>query len=246
MANIKIGIVEDELLIAHGIMQTLVSLGYETTEPAINYTEALGMIVSEQPDILLLDIQLKGHKDGIDLARTVKEQFHIPFIFLTANADAATVGRAKDVNPYAYLVKPFGKDELYAAIEVCLHNFASQEQPQEPENKEYVVKDSLFIKQGQKYQKVRASEIVYVESSDVYVNIHTRNAKYLVRNSIQNFIATLHAKNLLRVHKSYAVNVELIETISMESITINGAEIPVGRSYRDVISVFLNANTGAV
>ena len=90
MANVKVGVVEDEMLIAHGIVQALTALGYESTEPAISYTEALGMIVDERPDILLLDIQLKGHKDGIDLARRVKEEFNIPFIFLTANADAGS------------------------------------------------------------------------------------------------------------------------------------------------------------
>ena len=109
MSKIKIGIVEDEMLIALGISEALKELGYDVTEVANSYTEALEMIVNEKPDILLLDIQLSGHKDGIDLAWKIKNDFQIPFIFLTANADLATVERAKNVSPQAYLIKPFRK-----------------------------------------------------------------------------------------------------------------------------------------
>src|SRR4051812_22124930 len=103
MANIKVGIVEDEMIIAEGIVQALEQLGYEPTEPATSYTDALEMIEAERPDILLVDIQLSGKKDGIDLAWKIKEDYNIPFIFLTASSDPATVERAKLICPPAYL-----------------------------------------------------------------------------------------------------------------------------------------------
>src|ERR1700748_3650093 len=130
MDKIKIGIVEDEVIIAEGINSTLKQLGYAVAEPACNYTEALTMMAEEKPDLMLLDITLNGSKDGIDLAWKIKELYNIPFIFLTANADAATVKRAKETEPPAYLVKPFNKDELYASIEICLHNFSQQQSRQ--------------------------------------------------------------------------------------------------------------------
>lgn len=101
MSKIKVGIVEDEMIIALGISDALKDLGYEVATIANNYTQALEIIEAEQPDILLLDIQLSGHKDGIDLALKVKKDFQIPFIFLTANADVATVERAKDAMAHA-------------------------------------------------------------------------------------------------------------------------------------------------
>jgi DNA-binding response OmpR family regulator len=75
--------------------------------------------------MLLLDINLNDTKDGIDLAEKINELFQLPFIFLTANSDSATIERAKKVKPNAYLVKPFNKDELYAAIEIVFNNHKS-------------------------------------------------------------------------------------------------------------------------
>ena len=240
MASIKVGVVEDEMIIAQGIVQALKSLGYEATEPAISYTEALGMIVSEHPDIVLLDIQLKGHKDGIDLARKIKEDYNIPFIFLTANADMATVSRAKELNPNAYLVKPFSKDELYASIEICLHNFSSNGTRLQPaERDDHFIKDHLFIKQGQTYQKIKINDITFIESSDVYINVYTASNKFLVRNSIQNYLEQINNKHFLRVHKSYAVNANHIDSVSNESIFVGTTEIPIGRAYRDDLMAFL-------
>ena len=95
MSKTKIGIVEDEVIIADNLSQILEKLGYEVIEPASTYDEGLSMLQNDQPDIVLLDVHLNNKKDGIDLAWKVKDEFDIPFIFLTANADAATVERAK-------------------------------------------------------------------------------------------------------------------------------------------------------
>src|SRR5436190_6769504 len=123
MDKIKIGIVEDEAIIADSLSHTLQQLKYDVAEPVASYSQALEMIESEKPDLLLIDIHLSGSKDGIDLAWKIKEDYDLPFIFLTANADAATVERAKNTEPPAYLVKPFNKDDLYTSIEICFHNY---------------------------------------------------------------------------------------------------------------------------
>src|ERR1043165_9724188 len=147
------------------------------------------MIENERPDILLLDIMLSGPRDGIDLAWKVKEQHNIPFIFPTANSDGATVERAKKVCPHPYLVKPFNKEGLYTAIEVCLHNFAaSTGGPVVSEKEDYVIKDSLFIKQSGSFIKLKLNDILYIESDRVYVTIHTATNKYLVRSTMQNYL----------------------------------------------------------
>src|SRR4051812_29579950 len=118
MAKTKICIVEDEILIAMDIASTLRELGYDVTEIASNYTTAIEIIEAEKPDLILLDIQLDGHKDGIDLAWKVKKEYDIPFIFLTANSDAATLEKAKPVNAQGYLVKPFRGTDLHTSIEI--------------------------------------------------------------------------------------------------------------------------------
>lgn len=127
MSKVKILVVEDEIIIADNICDTLTDLGYETLEPAINFTEAVELIESESPDIAILDIQLSGQKTGIDLARKINEDYNFPFIFLTSNSDTVTLNEAKKLMPPAFLVKPFSKEELYTSIEIALYNFSNKE-----------------------------------------------------------------------------------------------------------------------
>jgi len=240
MANIKVGIVEDEMLIGEGIADALTQLGYIPTEPAVSYTEALEMIAKEQPDILLIDIQLSGKKDGIDLAWKIREDYNIPFIFLTANSDPGTVERAKKLCPPAYLVKPFNKDELYTSIEICLHNFSEVQSKKElPDKGNYLIKESLFIKQGQSFHKVGVEDILYLESDNVYVYVYTQQNKFLVRSKLQDYIDLIGLKHFFRVHRSFAVNINHIETINSEGVVIQGKEIPVGKTYRDELLTLL-------
>jgi DNA-binding LytR/AlgR family response regulator len=150
------------------------------------------------------------------------------------------VERAKKLCPPAYLVKPFNKDELYTSIEICLHNFSNALEKRETfEKGNYLIKDSLFIKQGQHFHKVRIDDILYLESDNVYIYVHTAKNKFLVRSTIQNYVELIGAKNFFRVHRSFAVNASHIETINAESIYINDIEIPIGKIYRDELLSYL-------
>ena len=144
MKKVKILVVEDEILIADNICDTLEELGYEALEPAINYTEAIETIENEKPDLAILDIQLSGTKTGIDVAKEILDNYNFPFIFLTSNADLSTINEAKKVTPSAYLVKPFSKNELFSSIEVALYNYAKKAELLNNEN--LVIKDALFLK----------------------------------------------------------------------------------------------------
>lgn len=233
MEKIKIGIVEDELMIAENIIMTLEDLGYETTEPATNYTAALEMIEEEQPDLLLLDIVLSGHKDGIDLAHAVKERYNIPFIFLTSNADQATIDRAKALNPPSYLVKPFNRNDLFVAIELAAH--AHRNRADEPENKKEAprLKDTLFVKHNSLFFKVKFADICYLNSDHVHVDIHTIGNKYTDRKSLSEYEEILPKNQFIRIHRSYLINIEFIEAIGPVTVIVKGQELPVARKYKD-------------
>jgi DNA-binding LytR/AlgR family response regulator len=232
MNKIKVGIVEDEILIGHGIAEALEQSGYSVVEPAVDFTEALQMLSEERPDIVILDINLGGKQDGIDLASKIRKDFDIPFIFLTANADAVTVQRAKSVNPPAYLVKPFCKEELFASIEICLHNFQSAKKKSLDSNN-YVLKDTLFIKQGQHFQKVKLGDIRFIESENVYIHVHTGEKKILVRNSIQNYLNIINSPSFFRIHRSYAINVEHVDSINNEYVIVGKNQIPIAKAQRE-------------
>lgn len=231
-STIKIGIVEDELIIAEKIKKLLLGMGYEVCDPVSSYSEALQMIKEEKPDMLLLDINLNDTKDGIDLAEKVNELFQLPFIFLTANSDSATIERAKKVKPNAYLVKPFNKDELYAAIEIVFNNYKSsvavESQPQQ-----ITLKDFIFIKENHRFVKLQFNEIIYIESCENYVVVHTKDKKSnIVRSTFTDFLEQLPSSKFIRTHRGYAVQLSFIENIEPTELQAQGFKVPVSASYK--------------
>lgn len=233
MAELKIGIVEDELVIARTILSTLEELGYSHCGPAINYTEALEMLDTDKPDLLLLDIQLAGRKDGFDVAEQLNGIYKLPFIFLTANSDFETIDRAKKVKPHAYIVKPFTKEELYAAIEIAFHNFTGTAAGPKPE-KPAPAKNFLFVKDGYVFRKVFFDELLYLESEANYVLLHlTSQKKVMVRSTINDFMEQLEAGKFVRIHRRFAVNSHFIEDIFPNELSLHGEKLPIGKSYRE-------------
>lgn len=238
MEKVKILVVEDEVIIADNICDTLEELGYETLEPAINYTEAVEIIEKEKPDIAILDIQLSGKKTGIDLAKKINEDFDFPFIFLTSNADKATVNDAKTVNPPAYLVKPFSREELYTSIEIALHNYSKNSGETSESN--LIIKDALFIKDKGLFSKILFSEILFIRSSHVYVEIILKDKSVqVVRGSLNDIIHKLSSK-FIRVHRGYIINADYLQKINHTSLKINNEDIPIGKTFRDDLLSQLN------
>ena len=230
MQATKIGIVEDEIIIADSIRAMLRGMSYIVPEPCCDYNEAIAMLHAEQPDLVLLDINLDGaRQDGIAIAAYIREHLQMPFIFLTANSDAATLARAKTVTPNAFLVKPFLQEDLYAAIEIALHNFNTAGSYAAVNG----AKDYLFIKEGGLLHKLFFSDILYLESEHVYVAVYTTNKKYLVRTSLQQYMEQLDPTVFIRIHRGYAVNRFKIDKVAFTHVDMGGKIVPVSKKYRD-------------
>ena len=226
MSKIKVLVVEDEIVIADNICKTLQSLGYEVFEPALNFTEAIASIEKQKPDIAILDIHLSGKKTGIDLAKKINENYNFPFIFLTANSDSLTVHKAKEVEPNAYLVKPFSKDELFTSIEIVVHNFLKNN---------LSIKTSLFIKENSTFHKICFNDILYIKSAHIYIEIFCKNdKKFITRTSLNEIIEKLN-NNFIRVQRGYIANVNYITKVSQNYIQISDITIPIGKKYRENI-----------
>ena len=117
----KILVVEDEGIVVLHIKKTLERLGYEVTGIAATGEDAIIKAMEDRPDLVLMDIVLKGAVDGIDAAEKIRAIFSIPVIYLTAHADEMTLERAKLTEPAGYIVKPFRKRDLFIAIEFALY-----------------------------------------------------------------------------------------------------------------------------
>ncbi|MBN3582791.1 LytTR family transcriptional regulator DNA-binding domain-containing protein [Algoriphagus aestuarii] len=232
MSKVNILIVEDELIIAEDLKDILEELGYHVSGIAISAREALQILEEKPIDIALLDIKIKGGKDGIELGNEIRENHRIPFVFLTSHVDTDTLTRAKETYPYGYLVKPFNEREIHATIEVALSNFASESPKKESQSEkdEFVLKDSFFIRSNGRLVKLKLSEIIYLEADANYTQVYTEEKKFVVRSTLKDLEQKLNPNQFARIHKSYLINLEAIEAIDTQSIHIGGKEIPISRS----------------
>jgi tRNA-binding protein len=128
MSRREILIVEDEEITALDLEATLTRMGYRVTAIAVTGEEAIAMVSRQPPDLVLMDIQLRGNMDGILAAKTIYRSFSVPIIYLTAHNDPMTLGRASQTPPFGYLVKPFEENALHNAIEVALNRADAQRQ----------------------------------------------------------------------------------------------------------------------
>ena len=116
----KILIVEDDDIIARIEDWRLKNLGYTVCGRAKNGAEAMELVVNKKPDVVLMDINLKGDIDGIETAKMIKKGFNIPVIYVTSHSDGATLVRAKETKPDGFILKPFEDNDLRIAIELAL------------------------------------------------------------------------------------------------------------------------------
>ena len=159
---IKILIVEDNVIIADDMQSMLEEIGYEIIDNVIVYEQAVEVLKSKEVDLVLIDIILASDKTGIDLGKHIRDNYNIPFIFVTSNSDRATVENAKTVQPNGYLVKPFEQQDLYTSIEIALSNFEydSKAAPvdsgstAEKMSPNSVLKDSIFVKKQHLYYRI--------------------------------------------------------------------------------------------
>ncbi|MEO7731913.1 MAG: response regulator [Kofleriaceae bacterium] len=120
-------IVEDERIVAKDLQETLVAMGYDAFAIASSADEALRHASTRCPDLVLMDIRIKGARDGIETAKLLRERFGVPVVYLTAHADLATIERAKQTEPYGYLMKPVKSGELRSAIEISIYKHQAEQ-----------------------------------------------------------------------------------------------------------------------
>ena len=245
MTKPKILISEDEVIIAEDIAACLKDLGYETC--AIDTGEdTIDMIRETQPDLVLLDINLKGNADGVDIGTRIRQEFNIPFIYLTAYADKSTIDRAKKTEPDGFLVKPFDEKSLRSTIEIALYKHGhkpggngngkhTQEHTEPVVKEQEASQDYIFVKVKHRIIKVMYSDILWVEAYDNYSFIVTTDQKYLVSSTLKDMESKLPAHNFVRVHRSYIANLDKVDALEENAVVFSKGEIPIGKSYKKTL-----------
>ena len=236
----RILIVEDEVLLA-AELEMILSSHYEIVGPAGSYAEANKLLATDQPDLALLDIQLKVQEDGIALAREINAKHHIPFIFLTSHAEQ--LNQAKQVRPYAFLLKPYDERELYCAIELALSNYEQNKVVNTPEhidfatedNRVIAMRDSLFLKKDTAFQRVKLGDISHLEADNNYTTIYTLKGRFVYSTVLKNIEAKLPRSQFIRVHRSHVVNLNAIVGYEGNRLFLQDKKIPVSKQYREEV-----------
>src|ERR1051326_9477502 len=249
MAN-KIGIlvVEDENIVAKDIQQSLKKLGYEVLGVCATGEDAMTKAEQTKPNLVLMDIMLKGDISGIEAADYVRQKLNIPVIFLTAYADSSTLSKAKVTEPYGYIIKPFKEIDLHTSIEMALYKHQKTTDIKKErdflyslvENKDS--KDIIFVKANQKLVKVRTKDIYFVEALKDYVVINTAVARYTIHSTMKDIKKKLPVSEFIRVHRSFIVRIDKIVAIDHANVILEDdkKQIPIGGSYKDELNERIN------
>jgi DNA-binding LytR/AlgR family response regulator len=229
----KILILEDEAIIAESLYQLLHLLDYEPFKPVDNPDDAIAAIKRYPPDLVIMELTLNHNRSGLEVAAYIEEnKLNIPLIILTAHSDAQTIASVKKYRPNAYLVKPFMRESLFAAIELSA--------PDEPEPD---AEHEIFLKTGSKYEKLDLTELVYIKASGKYTELHFRFGKRLVRMPLSTFITENSNLNFIRVHKTYAVNPQFITAYTNDELRLDDSRIPIGRYFMPNVSNYLRKHS---
>lgn len=236
---IKILIVEDEMIIAANISLQLTTLGYEVIGIVPRAEEAMTCVQQDLPDIVLMDINLKGDLDGIDTVKLIQKDHEIAVIYLTANADETHFNRAKSTHPHAFISKPFKKLDLQRAIELTVDRIQQEKNDDivdgvsKSEPSPFMLSDCIFVRHNEKMVKVHIKDILYIEAERNYCRIYSKGKEYLLVMTLKDMDEKLPSKHFLRVHRSFIVNLSQIDEIATSHIVIAKKAIPVSKSLKE-------------
>lgn len=226
------------MIIGAKISMQLTNLGYEVSGLLSRGEDVPYHVTENRPDIILLDINLKGSMDGIETAKLLSAQGNTPIIFLTANSDEATFNRAKTVKPAAFISKPFKQIDLQRAIELTISRI--EEKPLVPgtgetelEEHPSFLNDRMFVRTKERMVKIMFDEVLFIEAVRNYSRIITRNTEYLLSITLKIIEDKLPASVFVRIHRSYLVNIKMVDEVGENHVIIGQREIPMSGGLKD-------------
>ncbi len=197
MTQARILVVEDESIVAADIQDRLESMGYDVPVTVASGEKAIEKTGALRPDLVLMDIQLKGRMDGVEAAEQIRQRFGIPVIYLTANADHPTVQRAKVTEPFGYVIKPFEERELHTTIEVALYKHQAQKTLKESEERY-----RLLVELSPEAIIVQCDDIIVYANPAAANLFGAASAETLLGLAVADFIHPDHYENF-RAHERH-------------------------------------------
>jgi len=233
MKDLKILIVENDDHIQESLVDIVELLSHKVSGAAKNVVYAKTLL-QRNPDLVLLYINLNGDENGFDFADLLNKE-GIPFIFITAFADDETVETAVKKDPFGYLVKPFGLEDVNTAIQVAMKTYITLSKKVD---KDIIVngKDrNIYLKVNSSLIKIKEDEIFWAEARGDYVIFKTESNTYIVHSTMKNVMTKLSPSLFLKVHRSYIINLDKVVDITDSNLQIDNKIIPISRSNRNLL-----------
>jgi len=250
MSKTSVLVVEDENIVSKDIQHSLKKLGYVVVGAASTGEKAIALALQNKPDVVLMDIMLKGDMNGIETASRIRAELKTPVIYLTAYADEVTLAKAKVTEPYGYIIKPFKEIDLHTSIEMALYKHGKENEVLKErdllfslvENKDNNSANFIFVKSNSRLVKLKTEDIYYIEALKDYVVINSLNSRYTIHSTMKDIERKLPSDEFIRVHRSFIVRLDKIAAIEQPNLILENEKktIPIGGSYKDELSRRIN------
>ena len=229
----KVYVVEDMAISRAALISTLEDNDFEVVGSSASGDKAWIEIKDLDVDIALLDINLVGERDGVWLAKMIRNYKNMPIIFLTAYGDEKTLNEIREVEPNGYLMKPFNAPTLVTLIDIASRSFRKSEQHKNFKDEST---PTVIIKEGSDLLNIKISQIQYFKSEGNYLEVAVHGRKHITREKLVDFLEQISNKDFVQVHRRYAVNLNCVTKISTSTIFIESVEIPISRSFKETLS----------
>lgn len=229
MDKLQIVILEDELIVVKDLSRRLSQMGYEVAATFAEGEALIAYLGKNTADLLLVDIQLKGHLDGVETVKAIKHLSDAPVVFITAQADKTTFNEAKEVKPSAYLIKPYNTFDLQTSIELAIENSSNLDKGEESS---YIVDEKIFVRGKNRFERIDLKDIRYLEASGNYTDIITEKNKYVVTAKLGHLESQLNEAYFFRCHRSYMVNLKMVDGFDDVNVYIGSNKIPISKGSK--------------
>ncbi len=235
----RILIVEDDMIIAANISLQLSNLGYEVIGIESRGEEAISHVETNAPDIILMDINLKGALNGIETVAAIQKLHDIPVIYLTANSDEATFSKAKETHPYAFISKPFNKMDLQRTIALVGMQIREKGTVENVRDIEVMI-DRIFVRHNGKMEKLLLTDVLFIEADRNYCTLVTNTGDYVLTSTLKTMEEKLPRSTFIRVHRSFIINLSKLDVLVDGHLEIGRKVIPIAKPYRELLMSRIN------
>lgn len=215
-------------------------MGYHVAGSAMHAEEAIECLEKGGIDLAILDIHLGKGPSGIWLGGQIQEKYALPFIFLSAFSDKKTIASAAKTQPSSYLVKPFVQKDLHAAIELALHSYTETALAETSGPAGLLINDNIFVKDQMVYRRIPIKDIAFIQAFKNYLEITVGDKKYILRSALKAFFSQLPEGHFFQTHRSYVVNMAMVDQIGGNFVGIGKHEIPLSRGLKTEVVNRLN------